>query len=78
MPSPTYTALLGVVSSYTGAEKAKGLIDRQIEKGGANEDTLDKSHIKQLGVRISDCASLYIDDKRKQDECAKKIQSLAN
>ena len=61
MPSPTYSSLLSLAAGYIDKATAEGIITRQL--GTATPDSLTKSDLQGVMVKVRTALSLYVPDK---------------
>ena len=76
MPSPAYTTLLTLVSSYIDSKKAAEVLGRQLTACGLTTDSIAPPDIKANAVRFSTAFSLYVSDSTKRDELKTKLSAI--
>lgn len=77
MGSPFYDKLLGTVSRYVDANKAEGVLSRQLPKCSANENNFTQAHLKAILPAVTGALSLYVTDVGLREEMVAKIKALA-
>jgi hypothetical protein len=76
MPSPAYSSLLNLVSTYVEPQKATEVIARQLVACKLTPDTVSPADVKASATRFATACGLYIPDASKRDELKNKIAAF--
>ena len=76
MPSAAYADLLRTLSAFIPAEKALGIVGRQLPKCNQTAETLDKAGLKTIRVYVMGAAGLYIPEPARKKELEDKLAAL--
>ena len=76
MPSAAYADLLRTVSAFIPAEKALGIVGRQVPKCNQTAETLNKAGLKAIRVYVMGAAGLYIPDSAKKQDMENRLAAL--
>ena len=76
MPSAAYADLLRTVSDFVPAEKAMGLVDRQVPKCNQTAETLNKAGLKAIRGYVMGAAGLYIPEPARKKALEDKLAAL--
>ena len=76
MPSADYSELLRTVSSFLPAEKAVGILGRQLPKCNQTAETLNKAGLKAIRVYVMGAAGLYIPEPARRQALEDKLAAL--
>jgi len=77
MASALYKQVVTLVTSYVGAEKGPGVVERQLKQCSASEDTFAAADLGKIVNFINAAARLYVPDKAKAAEMAEKLKAMA-
>lgn len=75
--SPTYASLLKLVAAYLGAEKAAGVLERQLKTMNFSSATFTQANLKELLNTVLGATMLYVADATKKDELRAKLTQMA-
>jgi hypothetical protein len=76
MPSPAYSTLVNLVSTYIDSQKAVEVITRQLTACHLTADSIVTADIKANGMRFSTAFSLYVSDSSKRHELKTKLAAF--
>ena len=76
MPSAAYADLLRTVSAFVPAEKALGIVGRQVPKCNQTAETLNKAGLKAIRVYVMGAAGLYIPEAGRRQDLEDKLAAL--
>ena len=78
MPSPLYTEVVRIVTSFVGAEKGPGIVERQLKfAAGASADNFAKEHLQKIQGMLVTASKLYLADPSKFDTLKSQIAAKA-
>ncbi len=77
MASVFYNQIVNLVVSYAGPEKGPGVVQRQLKRGTATEDSFAPTDLGKIMNFLVAASTLYVPDKTRAAEMVTKLKALA-
>lgn len=77
MASAYYAKVVNLVSSYVGAEKGPGIVERQLKYCTASADAFGAADLTKIVNYVAAASALYLPDKAKAAEMKERIKAMA-